>query len=261
MMHLWFALFSIAIAAGLFIAMVALLELGRRLGVRQKERLGPDAHIGAGLVDNAVYGLLALLIGFTFSGAAERFDQRREFVADEVNMAGTAWQRIDLLPPEQQDAVRDDLRRYVDALYAWYSEAQLPLALTDQPIALTRAQDDLWARAVAACLTPAGDRARMLLLPALNDVFGAVEKERMARRMHPPIVIWLMLGVTALTAALLAGYGLAGAQTRSWIYVIGLAASVSIATYVIIELEYPRLGLFRVNAIDQSLVELRATMN
>jgi hypothetical protein len=82
----------------------------------------------------------------------------------------------------------------------------------------------------------------------------------MARRMHPPTLIWAMLGITALATGLFAGYGMAAGPMRNWIYIIGIAASVSIATYVIIELEYPRLGLFRVTAIDRALVELRATM-
>jgi hypothetical protein len=100
----------------------------------------------------------------------------------------------------------------------------------------------------------------MLLLPSLNELFGAVEKERMARRMHPPPVIFAMLGIAALAAALFAGYGLASSTTRSWIYMVGIAATVAIAVYVILELEYPRLGLARVTDMDQTLVELRATM-
>src|SRR5207237_339934 len=107
---------------------------------------------------------------------------------------------------------------------------------------------------------PAGDPARMLLLPALNDLFGAVERERAARRIHPPVLIFAMLGVAALASALFAGYGLASGATRPLLYMIGIAAAISIATYVILELEYPRLGLVRVNAMDRALTELRATM-
>jgi len=99
----------------------------------------------------------------------------------------------------------------------------------------------------------------MLLLPALNELFGAVEKERMARRSHPPWLMWLMLGITALAAAVFAGYALP--RRRNWLYILGLAASISIAMYVTIELEYPRLGFVRVDATDQTLIELRKTMN
>ena len=100
----------------------------------------------------------------------------------------------------------------------------------------------------------------MLLLPALNETFDAVQQERMARRIHPPVVIYVMLGIAALATALFAGYGMASGTRRNWLFMIGIAACISIATYVIVELEYPRLGLIRVSEMDQALVELRATM-
>ena len=73
-------------------------------------------------------------------------------------------------------------------------------------------------------------------------------------------MIFVMLGIAAVSTALFAGYGIASGATRNWIYMIGIAATIAVATYVILELEYPRLGLFRMNEMDQALVELRATM-
>jgi hypothetical protein len=260
MRHLRFTLVAVGVALGLFLAMLLFVELGRRLGLRQAKKHGNEARAGVGVVDGSVYALLALLIGFTFSGAAGRFEQRQQLIAAESNVAGTAWQRIALLPPGQQVAIRDALRGYVDALIGWYAEAVGPVMTVREPAAVTRAQDEVWSRSVAACLAPGGDPARMLLLPALNELFGAVEQERMARRIHPPRVIFAMLGIAALAAALFAGYGMASGKARNWMYIIGVAATVSVAVYVILELEYPRLGLFRVNEMDQALIELRETM-
>lgn len=258
-LHLRFALLTMGVTVGLFVSMLLFLELGRRRGIRATAKRGPDARVGVGVVDSAVYGLLGLLIGFTFSGATSRFDQRRQLVADEANAAGTAWQRVALLPVDQQTPIHDRFRRYMDTLLGWYGEAPGYTDTVREPPAVTRAQDELWAQSVATCLTATGEKARMLLLPALNDLFGAVEKERVARRMHPPAVIWIMLCGTALAAALFAGYALSSAATRNRMYSIGFAACVSLAVYVVIELEYPRLGLIRSTAIDQTLVELRAT--
>lgn len=259
MLHARFALIAVGVAVTLFAAMVLFIELGRRFGLRQIARGGTAAKTGVGVVDGAVYSLFALLIGFTFSGAAGRFDQRRQVIADETNAAGTAWQRVDMLPAELQADIRGEFRRFMDALVAWHTRIEAT-ELSDEPEALRKAQRDLWSHSVAACVTPNGEKARMLLLPALNDMFNYVEKERIARLMHPPTLIWAMLAITALASALFAGYGLAGGPARNWIYIIGVAASVSIATYVIIELEYPRLGLSRVTEMDQTLIDLRATM-
>jgi len=260
MLHLRFMLFTVCVGILLFAGMLAFIEIGRRFATRQALARGKDARAGVGVVDGAVYGLLALLLGFMFSGAANRFDARRQLVAREVNVIGTAWQRIDVLAPDEQGAIRQSFRGYFDALLAWYGEAPGSRQTLREPPTLTRAQNELWSRAVALCIAPS-TAARSLLLTALNDMFGSVDDERMARRIHPPIVVFAMLGIAALATALFAGYGLASGATRNWIYMIGVAGTIAIATYVILELEYPRLGLVRATAMDQALVELRATMN
>lgn len=255
-----FTLRAVGIGVSFFVAMMLFLELGRRLGLRQIRKRGVEARTGVGVVDGSVYSLFALLIGFAFSGSAERFNQRRLLIADEANVAGTAWKHVDLLPPQRQPMVRDGFRNFTDVLIRWYSNVPPSAEPLREPASLTRAEDELWSRSVAACLGPGGEQARMLLLPALTELFAAVEKERMARRIHAPPAVFAMLGITALATALFAGYALASGTKRNWIYILGISASVAMAVYVVVELEYPRLGLFRVDAMDQTLVELRATM-
>src|SRR5215467_14784588 len=97
-----FFLASAGIALGLFLGMLLFLEFGRRLGAKRAVARGAEAQAGVGVVEGAVYGLLALLVGFMFSGAAARFDNRRELVAKEKNAASTAWMRVSLLPADQQ---------------------------------------------------------------------------------------------------------------------------------------------------------------
>jgi hypothetical protein len=256
----WFDLLAPVVAAGFFVGMLILLEVGRRIGLDQVDRHGPDARIGIGVVDGAVYGLLALLIGFCFSGAAGRFDNRRAIVSREVNAIGTSWLRIDLLPPDKQTAIRDGFRAYLDALLPSYAHPGPPSQAFLEPPAVTAAQQTIWSHAVAATTEPSGEKARMLLLPSLNEMFDVVEEERLARRMHSPWIIFMMLGVTAFAAALFAGYGIASKSTHNWFFTIGVAATIAMSTYVIIELEFPRLGLVRVSEMDRALAELRATM-
>jgi hypothetical protein len=260
-MKIWQAgALAIIAAIVLFVGMLAFQELGWRYGRQAEVATEHKKREGAGLMDNAVFGLLGLLIGFTFSGATSRYDQRRLLVGKEVNAIGTAWQRIDALPSQLQDSVRVPFRRYVDALLASYNPTRVTREALREPPAVAQAQDETWTNAVRACVTKEGDVARMLLLPGLNDMFGAVEEERFARRIHPPVVIFLMLGLTALAAALLAGFAIAATDNRDWIHRVGVAAVISLAVYIIFEMEYPRLGLIRIRDADQALVDLRATM-
>ena len=251
--------FPIIPAVGMFVAILVFLELGRRFGVRRLNV--PGARAGVGVVDGSVYALVALLIGFTFNGAAARFDNRRELVGETANVAGTTWQRIDMLPPELQPPVREGMRRYLDALISSYTKPTIAEAKTTrQPEAITVAQNDLWLKTVAAVSLPAGEKARMLLLPSMNELFGAVEKERLARAIHPPRLIYVMLVLATLIGAVFVGYAIATAEKRNWLYMLGVAGTIASATYVVAELEYPRLGRVRVDAIDGQLVDLRETM-
>jgi hypothetical protein len=261
MLHDRFTFGAFAIALAIFAVIMAFIELGRWIGVRQNRRLRPEARGTATPGASVVFALLSLLIGFSFNGAAGRFDNRRNLMSHTVNVTGTAWQRIDALPLENQDSIRTLFRRYLDAVIAPYADEPSSIAQgLAMPAAVASAQDALWTRAAADCLVPAGERARMLLLPSLNDMFGAVDEERLARRIHPPLMIWVMLAIAEIAGAIFLGYGMAAAPTRSWVHVIGVSATIALATYVIIELEYPRLGVVRIDAMDRALAELRATM-
>jgi len=79
--------------------MLVLMEVGRVVGSRRHARDVEGSHAGVGVVEGSVFGLLGLLMAFTFSGAASRFNDRRQLIVEEVNAIGTAWKRIDLLSP------------------------------------------------------------------------------------------------------------------------------------------------------------------
>ena len=81
-----------------------------------------------------------------------------------------------------------------------------------------------------------------------------------ATQIHPPLIIYVMLIGLALASALLAGYQSASERGYDWIHKIGFAAIVSFTVYVILDIEYPRLGFVRLEAIDQVLVNVRAGM-
>jgi len=246
-------------AGGLFVGMLLLLEAGRRIGIRRAAADPEGARAGVATVDGAVFGLLGLLVAFTFSGAAARFDARRALIIEETNAIGTAYLRLDLLPPAAQPALRASFQRYVDSRLEVYRK--LP-NIEEAKAELGRSaimQGEIWSAALAASREGASS-ASMLLLPALNQMIDITTTRTMASEVHPPAVIFVMLGGLALASSLLAGYGMAGGKTRSWIHMLGFAGIMAVSVYVIVDLEFPRLGLIRVDAFDQALVELRESM-
>jgi hypothetical protein len=246
------------ISLALFAAMLLLLEAGRRLGRSRRER-APEV-IPTGAVEGAVFGLLALLIAFTFSGAASRFDGRRGLVTEEANAIGTAYLRIGLLPDAAQPPLRDLFRRYLDSRLETYRklpDVAAALAEWDNSV---RIQGEIWTNALIASGESGSPQATMLLLPALNAMIDITTTRLTATWIHPPTTIYVMLGVVSLLAALLAGYGMASSTRRSWIHMVAFAAATAVTVFVILDLEYPRSGFIRVDAADQVLSDLRRSM-
>jgi len=100
----------------------------------------------------------------------------------------------------------------------------------------------------------------VVLLPALNVMIDITTTKTMAAQMHPPKIIFVVLFALALVSSLLAGYGMSGGKSRSWFHMLCFAIVIAVMIYVVLDIEYPRLGLIRVDAFDQALVDLRESM-
>ena len=248
------------VAIVIFFGVLLALRVGRVLGERAIARFG---SIGStiGSLEAAVFALLGLLIAFTFSGALTRFDMRRAQVVQEANAIGTAWLRIDLLPASAQPKVRETFKAYADSRIATYRKLPDVKAARSELARSEELQQQIWAQAVAAVRMPkTRPETELLLMPALNDMFDITTTRIAATQMHPPSVIYVMLIALAMVAALLAGYQSAGEKGYAWIHKIAFATIVSLTVYVILDIEYPRLGLVRLDAIDQLLIDVRAGM-
>lgn len=100
----------------------------------------------------------------------------------------------------------------------------------------------------------------MLLLPAVNQMFDIMAVRVAATQIHPPLIIYAMLIGLAFASALLSGYQSAGERAYDWVHKVAFAAIVAFTVYVILDIEYPRLGFVRLDAIDHLLVNARAAM-
>jgi hypothetical protein len=242
---------------GLFTALLGCLFLGRRLGRRDATR-GTELD-GLRAIDGAVFGLLGLLIAFSFSGAAARFERRRTQIVDEANAIRTAYLRIDVLPPASQPALREDFRRYVDARLAIYRAIPDEAAVRAATGRANALQREIWRAAQNGSDEP-GWRPDPFVLSALNTMVDITTTRAMASQTHPPTLIYVTLLFLALVAAVLAGYGMAGSARSSRFHPVAFALVLTATVYVILDLEYPRVGFIRIDAADQLLVDVRESM-
>lgn len=122
-------------------------------------------------------------------------------------------------------------------------------------------QEEIWSEAVTATRLPSSHpAAAWLLLPALNNMIDITATRTMALQVHPPRVIYALLFGLGLICSLLAGYRMSSSRRRSWLHILGFALITVIVVYVVLDIEYPRAGLIRLQNADQTLVELRQGM-
>lgn len=250
---------NVALFVALFAGLTLCLEAGRRAGRRA---FGTDRPhpTGLGTVEGVTFGLLGLLLAFTFSGAAARLDTRRAQIVDEANALGTAWLRLDVLPANSQPPLREAFRQYTDsriAVYQTFSKSGLDAAQGESTRSIAL-QQEIWTKAVAACRE--APSATVVVLPALNAVFDIATTRLAATQMHPPGIVYVVLAVISLVSGFLAGYEMGATEVASRSHMILLALILSFTFYVILDFEYPRLGLIRIDDFDNLLVQVRASM-
>ena len=251
----------IFLLAALFIVglLVAGIEFGRRIRQRSREE---KFSAGLGVIDGAVFGLMALLLGFSFSGAVSRFDARRELIVQETNAIGTAWLRVDLLPEAAQPQIRDDFRTYLDARLAFYKNLGADRVKAVDELALSeKLQNKIWRESVVAAKQTSSAAVLTLVVGSLNEMIDITTTRFVALQTHPPMPMYVTLVLLALASSVIAGFGMGDTGKRPWLHTLVFAAALALTVYTIIDLEFPRVGIIRVDRYDQALVDQRNSMN
>jgi hypothetical protein len=240
------------IALALFVLMALAMEFGFRVGQRAKAVEAVKEHINQ--IQGAMLGILALLLGFTFSLALQRYDNRAEAVTDEANAIGTAQLRLQLLPPPARDEARALLARYVDVRIKTGALTQLQREEHDQLIAQTQAlQGQLWALATRALQADNVSYTPVLFAEALNTMFDSQGKREATLGRHVPEVVLMLMYATFVLTGGVVGYaaGVNGHRPSLANHVMVLL--IVVLAFITLDLDRPRRGLIQV-----SIAPLRA---
>jgi hypothetical protein len=251
-------LFAVVTFGGILLS----IWLGNRVSVAglAKNSSSGDAK-GIGAIEGALFGLLGLMIAFTFSGAASRFEERRHLITEEANAIGTAWLRIDVLPAESQPAIRNLFLQYMDNRSTVYRNNKTPQEREAKLNITAELQKEIWQNAVQASQRPdARNQASMLLLPALNEMIDITTTRQVATENHPPLIIFILLEALTFVTAFLAGLGIAGDSSRIKMHKFVFALIMSLTLFVTVDLEYPRKGFIRIDDADQPIIDLRNSL-
>lgn len=243
-----------------WIALLALLALtaAREIGYllrkrREKSRPGAEIESDDGFSMTSVMGLLALLIGFTFSLSLQRHEARRELVMNEANALGTAWLRMQLLDDSARVKLGLLLKQYVDVRVRWGVAA----SADDEARAYRESehlQQQLWTETVAAVKTIPTSTLAPLLVNSTNEYLDVSEQRFALREARLPPQILRFLAIYALISAAMIGFH----KGRHRLITTILFVLLTLAGTLILDLDRPRGGSIMVS--QQPMLDLQATM-
>jgi len=200
-----------------------------------------EAEDQEGYLVSSVLGLLALLLGFTFALAVDRFDARRGFVLEEANAIGTAYLRTQLLEAPHRERLSRLLVEYTDnRLELGHAKEPVPPEMLERN---NRLITQLWQATVAAFPSIKEYDFSSSYLESMNTVIDLDTSRKTARRAHVPASVFIVLGIYAIGTAAVLGYVLVGVRGR--IAAAAVMALFALSFLLIIDIDRPTLGTVR----------------
>lgn len=234
-------------------ALLVAIAVGHRIGtwVRVRHRIAASSELNT--VQTALLALLGLLLAFTYSFGASRWDIRKRAVVDEANALGTAYLRTEFRSGPGADRLRALLREYTrsrivtDEIAATSEQLQAAMAHSDQ------VRDKLWPAAIQLRDDSPPTVLDALLFSSLNDVIDMHTQRLAAARDRLPVVIMAMLTAVAVLSLGLTGFSSGLTARRGSYFTIALAVVITAVMLVIIDLGRPGRGIIRVS--QQPLID------
>lgn len=247
---------EIVLAIVYLVLLLGAVEIGRWLAARHLNS-GREQVMDTGAIQGAMLGLLALLLGFSFGGASDRFVERQDLVVADANAISTAWLRAGLLSDDDAQSLRSDLERYLEHRLKVSAERT---ALDPDQLAKTDGfHDRLWNGAVAA---EAGNaELHVAALTSINELIDVFEQRIAAAQRHLPEAILLLLVICSLLTLLVIGYSGRMSGVKRTVLTRALAVLIALALLATVDMDHARIGLIQVSdaplerLVDQRLAD------
>ena len=251
-------LLPLIVAVGMGFAMLLGIVVGRQFGLRHLAAGRKIDREGVGEVEGALFALFGLLLAFTFAAAFDRYDERRMLLSEEASAIHTAYVRMDLLPEAAQPTIRALFIPYVESRIDYFQVKEGELTISGNSLAESQQlQREIWATTMAALKDKGWPIAEtQLITQALNQMVDISYKRAMIVKLHPPLIVFLLLIGVAVLCSLVAGYRMAHGPAMHWFHKLTFILVFCATVYVLIEVEYPRIGFIRMSGYDEMLLDL-----
>ncbi|WP_394173345.1 bestrophin-like domain [Thalassotalea litorea] len=239
---------SITIVVTLFVVIIVLNEIGFRIGRYVQSRTDSEAKSLTGSIQASILGLLALLLGFTFSMSMQRFDSRSLALIDEANAIGTAILRVQLLPSDYRNEAKELLNEYVRLRV---EIGRLDLTKKTERLSynqeISSLQKQLWSLAIKATAEDPRPVTTGAFVSSLNQLIDSQGKRNALLQMQVPEVVVILLFVAFISSGGIMGYSAGLSGTRMLAPIVLVSILIALIVFIIIDLDRPKRGLIKVN--------------
>ena len=247
----------------LFFIVVAIfcvvLELAFRLGRHHRTHSNDSTRSHLTVLQTALLGLLALLLGFNFAMASSRFEARKTLIQDEVTVIGSTYLRAKLLPPDLRGKMSAMLKDYVSARIEFMRAGTDEKLLQATSESSRTIEDQLWNLAAAAEAQGEASAAMNLVIQSLTDVYNVNEKRRAEQDDHVPATVINLLLVVAIGALGFIAYSYGLGHRRRHGSTAVFAILIAMVFTITLDLDQPRSGFIRVG--EESMLRLQEDLN
>lgn len=209
-----------------------------------------------GIIQTATLTLLGLIIGFTFSMAIDRHDQRKILEESEANAIGTEYLRSDLLPAQTAAAVKVLLNSYLDQRILFYSK-QNKDSIQKITQRTSELQNALWNEILPTARTQP-NAMTALVISGMNDVLNSQGYTQAAWWNRIPLAAWGLMGAIAICANLLVGFGAGNFKNNIALFMI-FPFIIAISFFLIADIDSPRGGVIKIE--PKNLMQLKHSLN
>lgn len=248
-----------------FILLIVVLAISVSVGKifgKMKLKSHPEIKLEIDRVsESAVFGLFALLIAFSFSGAYERLEHRKMHMLTEANVFEAAYDYTAMLQPIYDKQLKTDIKEYLHLHNIAYSQVPY-VSQVNQTLAKSEIlEHKIWDTALKGTQASHNKNVFIVIIPAIDEMFRTAQTGIYLSEVHPPAIVFMLLIGLAVTGAFLIGYNSAANNRKRAVHTMCYILLTSFTIYIIINIEYPRAGFIRLHAFDQILIDLEHKMN
>jgi hypothetical protein len=233
--------------------------IGNIIGKLKKPK---EEHLTESSSDfSSFFGLLFLILAFTFGMSINRYDTRRQIIIQESNTISTALLRADLYAEKERLMFRNDFKQYLEARINYF-KVGIDTKKREQLNILTRSMSNkLWDRASRLSHNYSNTDATLQMIPALNEMFDITTTRAAAENAKiPDSIIWLLFILTFITS-FFSGYSSASKDSVDWFANLGFGIMISLTLLFILDLDRPYRGFVTLDESNKSIIELRNYFN